>query len=113
MGLPVAAAVWKLGEFLITGKLKKAEKKEEVSEAEEKGKLDKLLDLTTRMERDVALIRHDLASQAGAVAEVKSRIDGVSKNHGERLAELEGDVRELKTLVQQLLDGQRNTRRRK
>ena len=104
---PASIAVWKFAEWFISKRLNKAEKQEEATEAEEKSKLDKLLEAVQRMERDVALISRDLSMHAGAVAKVEERINGMSTNHGQRISQLERDVVELKTLVNQLLSSPR------
>lgn len=111
---PASIAVWKLGEWLISNRLKKAEQLErdvevraEAAGAEERSKLDELLKLVQRVEKDVALISRDLSVNVGAVTKVEERINGMSNNHGQRISQLERDVVELKTLVNQLLNAPR------
>lgn len=94
-----AIALWKAAEWLVVNRLKRAEKAEEVAESEDRAKLDTVLNVVTKMERELALMAQQLSTQSGTVSEVKGRIDGMSANYGARLAQLEKDVVELRTLV--------------
>jgi hypothetical protein len=57
--------------------------------------LDQVLSVLTRLERDMALMTERQAAQAASTSEVKARIDGVSANHGPRIASLEERVTRL------------------
>ncbi len=105
-GLPAGVAVWELGKWLIVGRLKRAEKTDEKLDAEKEQKLDALLQqgrelgvLVQRIDRDLALLTQSVSVHTGTVAEVKARVDGMSQNYGQRVAKLEQDLVELRTLL--------------
>lgn len=96
---PGAIAAWEVGKHFLFGRLKKADRLEEDAESEEAKKLDTVLTVLQRVERDLALLAQQQTQNAATVNEVKGRIDGISANHGTRIAELEKTVVELRTLL--------------
>jgi hypothetical protein len=96
---PGAVALWEFGKWLVLGRLSKAEKAVDDAEKAEKNKLDSVLAIVTKMEKELGVMTEKLLTQTGSISEVKARIDGISKNHGERLAVIEKDVVELRTLL--------------
>ncbi len=51
--------------------------------------LEKVSESLVRVEGDLRDLRNVTTNQAGAVATATARIDGISKNHGDRITELE------------------------
>lgn len=71
-------------------------------------KLDKVLTVVQRMERDLAVMSTEAKQQAVALGNVYERVEGISKNHGGRLGELEQRLAVLDESVKEL-----KTRRRR
>lgn len=94
---PAAVALWELGKWLVIGRLKKAEAVVEGVEKGDREKLDTVLGLVQKMEKELGIMTEKLSGYAGTVAEVKGRIDGMSANYGGRLSQLEKDFIELRT----------------
>lgn len=80
-----------------------AEHKRDAREAEMNRKLDELLKevatLSTETRRDRETATTTAAAIQAAVAEVKSRIDGVSANHGPRLGAVEQELAGLRARI--------------
>lgn len=94
---PGGIALWELGKWVILGRLKKAEAVVEGVEKGDRDKLDTVLALVQKMEKEIGIMTEKLSTHSGTVAEVKGRIDGMSANHGARLAQVEKDLVELRT----------------
>lgn len=94
-----AVALYKAVEWLVLGRLKKAEKAEEQAEETRDAKLDAVLEVVQRLDRDLSLLTQSLSTHVGTVAEVKGRLEGMSANYGSRLSQVEKDVVELRTLL--------------
>lgn len=99
-------ALWKAVEWLVAGRLKKAEKAEEQVEVDARAallsqqeKLNEVLTTLQKMDRELGELGQQISNQAGSVSEVKNRIDGISANYGQRLAQLEQGLVELRTHV--------------
>ena len=88
----------------ITARAKKADQMEADDRAEEAADIKKLLEVTQEIRRDMALFQQTLNTQAGVVAEVKGRLDGISANYGTRLSSLEQSVAGLVTKLELLLE---------
>lgn len=91
--------LYKVGEWLVKSRFDRAEKTEADAEAakakatEDLGtKLEQVLAVVTKMDREFAVMARDLSTTTGSVGEVKARIDGLSANHGPRLAKLEEEM---------------------
>ena len=87
------------GAAFVTWLLRRGAKAEERAEGEAAKKLDQLLVEVGVLKADVRVLVNDLGSHAAVVREVKERVDGISKNYGERLAKLEEITVELRTLL--------------
>lgn len=81
--------LWKLGEWFVTSKLKRGEALEERHESQLEQKVDLLLSKVTSIESENRVTAERQLTAAAVVAEVKGRIDGISENHGKRLATVE------------------------
>lgn len=86
---PGAIVLWKAGEWLVGGRIKKGEQAEERAEGELLRKLDELLSKVTTIETEQRVAMERSAAQAAIVREVKERIDGISANYGQRLGTIE------------------------
>ena len=69
------------------------------AEAARDAKMDVVLDKVTRMESAFGIASAQATAQAAVVNEVKDRINGISDNHGARLAKLEAEQVELRTMM--------------
>jgi hypothetical protein len=100
---PGSVIAWKLGEWLVGSKVKRGEQAEEKAEDERDNKLGEVLEIVTKMERELAVMGHKLTSQAVESGEIKARVEGMSANYGsrvglleQRLAVLDEGMRELR-----------------
>lgn len=108
---PSAVAVWELGKWLVVGRLKKGEKIEEQNATDDRTKLDTVLSVVTKMERELALLAQQLSTHSGTVNEVKARVDGMSLNYGTRLSQFEKDIVELRVRLIAIEDKPKRGRR--
>lgn len=78
-----------------------AEQRDALSRAEavRDAKMDVVLDKVTRMENAFGIASAQAQAQAAVVNEVKDRINGISRDHGPRLAKLEAENVELRTML--------------
>ncbi len=99
-----AVAVYKAMEWLVVSRLKRSEKAEEHVESEaraalreQRDKLDEVLGVVQKMDRELATLTQSLQHHQNTVSEVKARIDGISSNYGVRIGALENGATETRT----------------
>ena len=93
------ALAWKVVEWFLAARLKKADQLEEDAETEKDTKLDAIYALVQRLDREFGTLSANFSHYTGTVNEVKGRIDGMSENYGKRLSQVERDMVELRTLL--------------
>lgn len=84
LGALVFAVRW-----LVMRQVASGEKAVQHVEEERDHKLDEVLTVVQRMERDLAVMGHKLSTQAVEAGELKARIEGMSGNYGGRLGAVE------------------------
>lgn len=110
-GTGITAAVGFLFKYIWDSVQKKTAKLEATAEEDEKKdekkrdeKMDAVLAKLGAMELDMRSLLEKHATQIGAIAEVKSRIEGISTNYGARLGTIEQSLVEIRTRVVGLED---------
>lgn len=88
-GLGAAAGVGVLARYVWDSVKGRKEKLEEQAESRTEMKLDALVAGQTRVELDLRDLRNAISNQAGAIAGVKERVEGVAGDYGPRLKALE------------------------
>lgn len=87
--------LYELAKVLFARFVGKADAAAKKVEEQTEGKLDLVLKTVQRMEVDLASFKEKQANQEGSLAKVSERIEGVSNNHGPRLALVEERVTRL------------------
>lgn len=72
---------------------------EEQAEKARDGKLDTVLAKLSAVELELRSLLEKSSTTAGSISEVKSRVEGISANHGNRLGTLEQAATELRTRI--------------
>jgi hypothetical protein len=81
--------LWKAVEWLVSGRVRRGEKAEEVAEEGRDKKLDEVLSVVQRMERELAVMAAESRRQAVALGNAEARISGMSDNYSARLGAVE------------------------
>lgn len=88
-GVGVAAGVGVLARYVWENVKSRKEKLEEQAESRTEMKLDALVAGQTRVELDLRDLRNAISNQAGVIAGVKERVEGVATDYGPRIKSLE------------------------
>jgi hypothetical protein len=99
VGGVVLTALGGLLVFFVTRLFSGKDKAEAERKDADSKKLDAVLEKIAHVEQRLEVIAERFSAQSGRVEELKARIDGVSSNHGPRIAKCEQDVVELRTRV--------------
>jgi hypothetical protein len=81
--------LWKAVEWLVSSRVRRGEAAEAQAEEVRDKKLDEVLSVVQRMEKELAVSSAEARRQAVAIGNAEARIDGISTNHGARMSALE------------------------
>ncbi len=112
-GVGTAGGVAVLARYIWETTRRRKEALEEHVEKARDGKLDTVLAKLGAVELELRSLLEKASTTAGSISEVKSRVEGISANHGNRLGTLEQTTTELRTRIVALESARASSSRRK